>query len=110
MYIGDIESKLDKHIIRIGQCDYYPVDLVRHELQYLEERCVRWDEEDFKYAAIGKTSETEWQIYYDERRFSEALENMIQKHDAELGITWVTVNYYLDEYCKIKDKTNIYDE
>jgi len=40
---------------------------------------------------------------YDPDKFQYALEMMIHKHDAGIGITWDTVDIYLDEYC-LKDK------
>lgn len=40
---------------------------------------------------------------YDPDKFRDALERMIYRHDATIGITWDTIDYYLDEYC-LKDK------
>ena len=39
---------------------------------------------------------------YDRSKFQEAVELMISKHDAETEISWSTIRYYLDEYCKLK--------
>jgi len=40
---------------------------------------------------------------FDRSKFSEALKMMCEKHDCEIGTTWNTVNYYLDEYCLMPD-------
>lgn len=40
-----------------------------------------------------------WQDVYDESKFQEALEMMIDKHDATIGITWETIDFWLDEVC-----------
>jgi len=40
---------------------------------------------------------------YDPDKFENALYEMMRRHDATIGITWDTVDYYLDEYC-LKDK------
>lgn len=37
---------------------------------------------------------------YDESKFPIALERMVARHDMNDGITWVTVDFYLNEYCK----------
>ena len=36
---------------------------------------------------------------YDRSKFSLALERMDHDHDCNNGITWDTIDYYLDEYC-----------
>lgn len=40
---------------------------------------------------------------YDSDKFEDALYEMIRKHDATIGITWDTVDYYLNEYCLRKE-------
>ena len=41
----------------------------------------------------------DWRDYFDESKFAEALDRMIHKHDAEYGITWESIKYYLNEMC-----------
>ena len=41
----------------------------------------------------------DWKDYFDESKFEEALDRMIHKHDAEYGITWESIKYYLNEMC-----------
>jgi len=36
---------------------------------------------------------------YDPTKFQYALELMIHKHDAMYGISWDTIDFYLNEYC-----------
>lgn len=43
-----------------------------------------------------------WQDVYDKDKFEDALSMMIMKHDATLGISWDTVDFWLDELC-LKD-------
>ena len=40
-----------------------------------------------------------WRDYYDETKFEEALDRMINHHDAEYGISWESVRYTLEEMC-----------
>jgi len=108
MYISDVESRLNKHLIRLGNCDYYPASLVKKELERLSDECIRWSEEDFKTQAINHKG-NEWEEYYDEEQFSYALCQMTYKHDASIGITWDTVDYYLDLYCKKQKVEDIYN-
>ena len=41
---------------------------------------------------------------YDADKFEDALYDMIRHHDAEIGITWDTIDTYLDNDC-LKDKS-----
>lgn len=61
-------------------------------------RTITWSTEDFKSYAYNLRGDS-WEEYYDESKFAEALDKMINKHDAEVGITWETVAYYLDDMC-----------
>ena len=45
---------------------------------------IGWSVEDFKYQA----SKQEDPSIYDETKFQSALDIMINKHDANIGITW----------------------
>ena len=63
-------------------------------------KSISWDVADFEGRALEKKG-NEWEKYYDKSKFEDALERMISKHDAELGITWITIDFYLDEYCKL---------
>lgn len=87
-------------------------------------RCVVWSTEDFEYRAIEtfeqiieedlessnpirkayvesvrKNCKT-WEDLYDKNTFHEALDDMINHHDANDGISWSTIDYYLREKCE----------
>ena len=70
-------------------------------------RGVYWSVEDFRGQAEQRweihlddyPAATCWQDVYDENKFQEALNRMVDKHDAEIGITWDTFNFWLDELC-----------
>lgn len=40
-------------------------------------------------------------MIYDRRKFKKALARMIDKHDCNEGIHWITIDCYLDEMCKL---------
>ena len=40
-----------------------------------------------------------WEDTYDSSKFADALDEMIDNHDANNGISWSTIDYYLDTYC-----------
>ena len=56
---------------------------------------IGWSVEDFKYLASNQEDPS----IYDENKFKDTLDIMINKHDASIGITWETIDYYLNEYC-----------
>jgi hypothetical protein len=60
---------------------------------------ITWGVEDFKVQAANEEDPDA----YDPELFADGLERMIYKHDANNGITWDTISYYLDAYCR-KDK------
>lgn len=92
---------------RIGSDDYnIIINLLTQAKDYQEEkdkRSIVWSVDDFITQAeqsFSKYIEARcWQDIYDESKFQNALYEMIRKHDANYGITWDTVNFYLDEYC-----------
>lgn len=63
---------------------------------------ISWSIYDFEARAIEKTNIDVWKEHYDASKFQEALDMMIQKHDASLGINWDTIDFYLEEYCQIE--------
>ena len=60
---------------------------------------IAWSVNDFISKAQEEQKEN-WYNYFDETKFYGALHEMIRKHDANEGITWYTISYYLNEYCK----------
>lgn len=79
-------------------------------------RCVSWSVKDFEGRAeeiwLGYTKKSKfydtppkfpyarkWQHVFDSSKFEEALFTMIRKHDASLGISWDTIDFYLDDMC-----------
>lgn len=75
-----------------------------------KEGVVAWHIDDFKSTAkeyIAReypdaTPEEKKVLYsemFDESKYPEALERMIDEYDASVGISWDEVDYYLHEYC-----------
>jgi hypothetical protein len=103
MYIEDLINKLNKKIVRFNNTDYYPAITVQDLLRKKAKECISWSEEDFEGQAIQNCNGADdWDLYYNKDMFIIALHEMISKHDASIGITWDTIDYYLDTYCKIK--------
>lgn len=100
MWIGDIIEKLENKAFTINGITYYPAEDVINELNVLSRQCVRWLPEDFETMAAEQYDEKSWRNYYDETKFVTALENMVSNINNELGVTWDTLKYYLDHYCK----------
>ena len=68
-------------------------------------RTITWSTEDFKAQANAiclRNGEKDLEEMFDESKFADALDNMIDHHDCEYGITWNTVEFYLIEYCRSK--------
>lgn len=63
--------------------------------------CITWSIEDFEMTAY-RLKGNNWKDYYNQEQFQATLDKMIDKHDAQWGINWDIIEYYLNEYCKIK--------
>lgn len=79
--------------------------VIKHHLSQAEKefedwkkRSVSWDVSDFEWRAKDVHG-ADWEKYFDKDLFEEALIAMIHQHDATIGITWDTIDAYL-EYCK----------
>ena len=104
MYIEDLINKLNKKIVRFNNVDYYPAMIVQDELRKKANECISWSEIDFEQQARQACDGSDtWDQYYNKDMFGQVLCDMIQNHDASIGITWDTIDYYLDVYCKIKE-------
>ena len=64
---------------------------------------VYWHVDDFKNAAENLDGNG---VTYDPDKFQYALEVMIDKHDACIGISWDVLGIYLNEYC-VADEESI---
>ncbi len=62
-------------------------------------RSVSWNIADFEWRA-NQLVDGDWKKVYNEEEFGTALYSMMENHDATVGITWDTIDHYLDEYCK----------
>lgn len=104
MYVEDIISKLNKKIVRFGNTDYYPAITVQDILRKKAKESISWSVDDFETMAINNCNgDDAWEQYYNKDMFESALEEMINHHDASMGITWNTIDHYLETYCRIKD-------
>lgn len=79
------------------------VSEVKYEIQsqyYPNWQSVIWSVEDFAHKAKELQQKRPERNYkFDESKYEHALSEMIRKHDANLGITWDTVEIYLLEHC-----------
>jgi len=79
------------------------------ELKKLEEELnkttISWGVDDFESRAIEKeewkSENDEIPTLYDRSKFQENLERMIHEHDCNVGISWDTIDVYLETYCKL---------
>jgi hypothetical protein len=63
------------------------------------DRSITWSVEDFAERARQLKGKN-WRRYYDEDKFDEVLLTMIHDHDCNNGITWDTIDAYLDYQCR----------
>jgi hypothetical protein len=60
---------------------------------------IEWSTENFRERAELLAGEF-WKSIYDELKFEFALEKMARNYDPEIGVTYVTVETYLEDHCK----------
>ena len=70
-------------------------------LEYYVDKSITWTVEDFEQQAQVYEEQHDLPIgsYFDRSEFEHACETMISKHDANIGITWDTIDYYLGTHC-----------
>ena len=61
-------------------------------------RTISWSTADFESRAKDMLGDN-WEDTYDSSKFANALDEMIDNHDANNGISWSTIDYYLGVYC-----------
>jgi len=85
-----------------GVADFIMLHERRNDIQNaLDPDCsqIAWSTEDFEARAVEiEEARGEGQIF-DRSKFLEALYTMMNRHDAHIGVTWDTVDHYLEEYC-----------
>jgi hypothetical protein len=73
---------------------------IKEEIEEKESRSIIWSVHDFE-AKAGELKGLNWKYFYDESKFQKALIDMIANHDANHGINWYIISYYLDDNCKL---------
>jgi len=106
--ISEIESFEEELIEKLG--------FIKAEIRRIGNESISWSVDDFLQQALlaEKVYEADPNIEmnqismknahkylrkYDPDKFQDALEVMVDKHDAGIGITWDTVDVYLDDHC-----------
>jgi len=67
------------------------------EFEQYKRESIKWSVEDF-------TEYDDPRYTINKEQAQDALERMIYKHDASIGINWDTVEYYLSEYGTLKQQ------
>lgn len=65
-------------------------------------RPIWWSFDDFEMQA-QELEENFPEKKYDRSLFLDTLELMLRRHDPNFGTTWQDVQYFLDEYCLIRN-------
>lgn len=99
----DIEYELRKASIQWSkQKNDIPVVPLHVALEMIidfKSRSIEWSVADFQAWAMDTYGKGKWKKIYDPSKFQYALETMIKQHDCTIGITWETIDYYLNQYC-----------
>lgn len=118
--IDDIDDGWDKVLDPIDNYDSSTMELFANKYEvppiwtnkteYPDEIRLTWSAEDFESKAQekedidledGEEYSEDFPMLYDRSKFSNALSIMKDRHDCNIGVSWDTVDYLLDEYCKI---------
>lgn len=61
-----------------------------------------WSVEDFEFKADA-IEQGVGDVLYDRSKFKLALTEMVRNFDAEIGLNWDTVDFWLNEICKVEE-------
>jgi len=121
MYISDLTQKIrdfrDSQNPMSSEI-YNFLDYIIDHIEVIGKTSIQWSVEDFLGSAISAeniqmrdpnidfndinmNNAKDYLVTYDPNKFKDALHNMISHHDAEIGITWDAIDYYLNEDCLI---------
>lgn len=71
---------------------------LKAEFEQYKKESIKWGAEDF----IDRAKDIGYEISEDKAQ--ECLEEMIDNHDCNNGITWDTLDYYIEQHGIKKDK------
>lgn len=103
--IINVDSIPDEILLKVFPKE---VRLIEQVIYDIRKTAIIWSIEDFEDRALNNKGEN-WRDFYDETKFQEALESMIEHHDAEYGIGWLNVDWYLNDVCFKKEVENEID-
>jgi len=68
---------------------------------------IRWSVNDLEDIAQQKERSENLPLgsIYDRNKFIDTLHLLRKNHDCNYGITWYDIGFYLDEFCKLQDKS-----
>lgn len=99
------QKEEQKHKVKV-----VPLDFALAIVKEMATGSIQWSVEDFRERAKSlyewyndveiDNDEESWKEMYDEDKFESALERMVNDHDCNDGITWGTIDAYLDSDCK----------
>lgn len=81
------------------QIELVPLSLAIKMIEDIKSTSVQWSVGDFADRAKDMKGK-KWGNFYDKKKFKPALKRMIHDHDCNHGITWETIDSYLDSDCK----------
>lgn len=85
-----------EELIHENQLLKMEIDLIKNEFEQYKRESIKWSWEDIYYPA------GEQGYKCSKEQAQEILEDMIDNHDAELGINWNVVNCYIQDNCNKK--------
>src|SRR3990172_8025442 len=95
--MNDIINSIDKFLIRIDEKPLMHQEL-KDFLNRLKENIHQYSLESVKWSVEDFTDSDDDDLDITPKAAQAALEEMIRKHDAELGISWITIGVYKEEY------------
>lgn len=121
MYVSDITQKIrnfkEKYSGSVNLGTHAFLDEIINDIKEIGDEAVHWTIGDFLHKALDieephlldpniEYCDLSFEEggallrIYDSNKFKDALDDMISSHDAEHGITWDTIDFYLNDYCK----------
>lgn len=86
------------------EAQYYEMELQvgewKKKYRKLQKEFEQWKKESIKWSVEDFTTLEVDGYEISDQQAQEALEDMIHHHDCTIGITWDTLNYYLEQYGK----------
>jgi hypothetical protein len=94
--VYDLNTDLKRGFIEGAKWQQEKYEALLKEFEQYKKESIKWSLQDFTEYEHPRYTINEYQA-------QDALERMIDEHDANFGISWSVIHYYIEEYGTVRE-------